>query len=270
MTDTLVQMFDDYGFRRLFPFVILVALRPAGLMFGFMTFSWALGPARVIRFAMAISIGALPFMANIEIMNTFVLQSTSVTLAFEAPKEFFIGYAIGFLASVPFFALQWAGALTDQYRGENDSGINSPLGGTLSTFGLLYYIIGVFAFFSFDGLWLMVDNLYQSYTIWQIGSTFPTLTPQAVGQLMSVLGNALVSAIRIALPLLCLLVVLEFAVAVGGRVSRKFNFGENGFMFKNLAVIGTLPVLVWFVWLLVAEISTESAVTFNILRLVFK
>ncbi len=258
MGDALIQLVDDYGFRRLFPVVIMTTLRPLGLLFGFVLISWSLGPARTIRISMAVALGLLPTMVHIDLLAEVIIEFSAMQLAWTMPREFFLGYSVGFLASLPFFSLQWAGAITDQYRGESDSGIIGPNGETITIFGLLYFIIAVFVFSASGGFWFLLDGLYRSYEIWPVGTTMPTLATDTALQVMALLGENLLFAIQVAVPLLCLMLVIEFMVMVGARIAKRFNFNENAFLLKNFAAILVLPIVGWTVWRGAAPLSDQS------------
>jgi type III secretion protein T len=270
MLDEVIRVLSEQGIDRAYPILILVTLRPFGLLFGFMAFSWAMRSAQTLRLSIAIALALPTLVSNIDEVEALIVAPDILRLLPLGLKEFGIGYALGFLASLPFFALQYAGAITDTFRGENDTGIRDPMGGSLHTFSLLYLIVGFFAFFSFGGLEQLVQNLYATYRIWPVGFIMPALTSSAALQAADLLMHTLVMAIQTALPLLGMLVVVEFSVGIAARLGRRFNFYDLSFPIKNLVTVLTLPLTVWLIWVLSDDRIGESGDALRMLEALFE
>ncbi len=270
MLDDLIILLSDRGFDRVYPILIIVVLRPFGMLFSFLAFTWAFRTAVMARMSIALAF-ALPTLVaqtgQFERLMEFqtVTQFLPLTL-----KEFAIGYALGFLASVPFFALQYAGAITDTFRGENDTGIQDPTGGSLHTFSSAYLVIGFFAFFSLGGFEKLIQNLYATYGIWPITAATPTLDASAAMQAVDIFTRTIFMAIQIALPLLAMLVVIEFSVSIAARLGRRFNFYDLAFPLKNLATVLTLPLTMWVIWQLSDDRVGESGEVVSIMEAFFQ
>jgi type III secretion protein T len=253
------EMMSRNGYHNIYFIIVLALLRPLGLLFGFVAITWAIGPARLLRVSAALAIGIPMLVVNGADIQSLIQQSTVADLVLITPKEIMLGYALGLVASLPFIALQYAGEITDAFRGESDSGLIDPLGGRVSTFGMLYMIVGLSAFFAFGGLEQLVANLYRSYAIWPLAEPLPVFAPMAPEAVMQALSGMLLLAIKVATPLLAALVVIEFACAISARMARRFAFHENAFLLKNLAAIVTLPVMAWFVWLMSGDLVGDQA-----------
>lgn len=255
MYDVIGDILARRGYQSLYGVLIFMTLRPAGLLFGFMAFTWALSQMRTLRISTALGL-ALPTLVLTGTQIEAILDTAGIAeLAFLSGKELLIGYGLGLLASLPFFALQYAGAITDAFRGESDSGITDPTGGTLQTFSLLYVVIGFAVFFGVGGLWGLIAMLYQSYTIWPVNQPLPALAGDAPVQIMMMLGDMFLLTVRTAIPLLALLVVVEFVLGVAARLSRKFGMQDLTFLAKNFSAVLMLPLIALYV-LWVAEPST--------------
>jgi type III secretion protein T len=255
----LFELVSRNGYHNVYPIIILALLRPLGLLFGFVAITWAIGAARLLRMSVALAIGIPMLVVNAADIETLIESSSITELAVITPKEFMIGYALGLLTSLPFIALQYAGEITDAFRGESDSGLTDPLGGRISTFGMLYMVVGLSAFFAFGGLEQLVGNLYRSYTIWPLAEPMPAFAAMAPTVILQALSGMLLFAIKVATPLLAALVVIEFICAVAARMARRFTFHENAFLLKNVTAIVTLPVMAWFVWLLAGDLVDDQA-----------
>jgi type III secretion protein T len=270
MLDELIRLLSDRGFEKVYPVLIIAVLRPFGMLFSFLAFTWAFRSAVMMRMSIAFAF-ALPILATQTGQFERLLELSDVTQFLPMTlKEFGIGYALGFLASVPFFALQYAGAITDTFRGENDTGIVDPTGGNLHTFSSAYLMIGFFAFFSLGGFEKLIQNLYATYGIWPIAGVLPTLSASAGMQVVDILTRTIFTAIQIALPLLAMLVVIEFSVSIAARLGRRFNFYDMAFPLKNLATVLTLPLTMWVIWQLSDDRLGESGEALSILEALFR
>jgi type III secretion protein T len=270
MLDDVVRVIAMHGIDKVYPILILVTLRPFGLMFAFIAFSWAMRGAQMLKLSIAIALALPTLVANIDAVEAMIVAPDVLRLLPISLKEFAVGYALGFLASLPFFALQYAGAITDTFRGENDTGIRDPMGGSLHTFSLIYLIVGFFAFFSFGGLEQLVRNLYATYGIWPIGYVFPTLTATAGMIAVDLLVQTLTMAVQTALPLLGMLLVIEFSVSIAARLGKRFNFYDMSFPIKNLAVVLTLPLTIWLIWALSDDRIDDSGNAPHVLEAFFE
>lgn len=228
-------------------FLILLIFRPLGMLYGFTLFSWGLGAGFMLRVAISAGFGILPFWNNADqfilIASTATMQTIVVTLFIELS----IGFLVGALASSPFHAMKYAGAVTDSFRGENNSSLEDPSGGTLTTFGLLYFICAAVAFTQAGGFYVLIENLYTSYNVWPIGRNSATLTEDAWLQATLMLSRAIVAGIAIAAPLLIIFYAVEFTFGVAAKLAPRFNLYENAFVVKNIIAIVTLPLFAGYI-----------------------
>ena len=224
-------------------FLLLVIFRPLGLMYGFTLFSWGFGTSMMLRIAVAFALG-LPVFWNSSNVFIGISESASVRrIVIILAIEFALGFGQGAMASAPFHALKYAGAITDTYRGENNSGLQDPSGGTLSTYSVLYFIIGAVIFCQAGGFYVLINNLYSTYVLWPIGTEslgFDSGGWQLGAQLIQ---RSLLTSLAVAAPLLIIFLSIDFALAVAAKLAPRFNLYENSFLFKNIAAIVTLPLL---------------------------
>lgn len=265
--EALIALLAETGFEGAYGILIFAIPRPLGLMFGFLALSWALGPAVLLRTSIATAIAVPALASNLGDINDLVAESDVFQSALVAVREFAIGYALGMIASLPFFALQYAGAITDAFRGESDSGQQDPTGGTLQSFSTLYLVIGFSVFFASGGLWDLVGAFYRSYAVWPIDAVFPTVAPDAGILALSLLGETLMTSIIVAMPLLACLVLVELGVGVAARLGRRTNFYEMAFPAKNLSVILLLPIVAWYIHGPVSPLLFEAAEAMPILEM---
>lgn len=227
-------------------FLLLAIFRPLGLVYGFTLFSWGLGHGLMIRIGISFAFGLLVFWNSTDVFmaiaETATIQNTVITLSI----EFAIGFGLGAMASSPFHALKYAGAITDTYRGENNSGITDPSGGTLSTYSVLYFIAGAVVFTQAGGFYVMIKNLYTTYVIWPIGNGDLEFDSEAWSLAAQLLQRSLLASIAIAAPLLIIFISIDFALGVASKLAPRFNLYENSFIAKNTAAVLALPVIAMY------------------------
>ena len=247
-------------------FLFIATLRPLGLLFGFMAFAWGMGTSVVLRTAIGLTLGLPMALANIDQVIGVIERNSLAEMIIILPKEVVIGFAMGFLASVPFFALKAAGAITDTFRGESDSGHTDPNGGTISSWGIVYLLLGLFAFFASGGLWQLVGMLYQSYAVWPLTAPLPLLTGASALRIADLVTAILSQALLIAAPLLILLIAVDFIVIIASRTAQRFKLYDNEFALKNLVSILALPLMVLYVARIADDHVLDSLAALPLLR----
>ncbi len=258
MTEQLFIFVRDTPFEVLFLVISLGMLRTLGLSFGFMAFNWGLGTSITVRAGIAMAIGSPLMLANLDTVIEISNSATRFELAVLSPKEFAIGYGLGILASLPFLVMQYAGAVTDSFRGESDSGIQDPSGGTFQTFSVFYVVIAFFVFFSMGGLWDLFANLYRSYEIWPLETLYPKLGADAGLTALQLLDDTMHSAVLVAGPLLIILMAIELILIVAAKLARKFGLYDLSFLAKNAVAILSLPLLAIFILKMSNELTPEA------------
>lgn len=245
----------------------LSVLRPMGLVFGFMVFGWAFGPANVVmRTVIALGLSmpvfavVLPIMPELAgTMNIFLRVSLSA-------KEFAIGFLFGLLASLPFYALQGAGNLVDSYRGEASPSFPAGDSDTVTTTSLLFLVVALLTFFANGGMWFLMEGFYRTYQVWSIAAVTPDLGDFHIGILLDLIQSFLGFVLRVGLPLLALMVIVEFTVIVGARFAQNFKLETNVFLFKNVVFLFALPLYAT----VLVRISDETLDTGTIASLLFR
>jgi type III secretion protein T len=267
MPEQVILRFLDEPAQSLILFAFIATLRPLGLLFGFVAFAWGIGQGRLIRGAIGLSLGFPMAVAGVDQILAMIARKSPVELAMILPKEFIIGFALGFLASLPFIALKAAGAITDTFRGESDSGHTDPSGGTMPTWGMVFVLLGFFAFFGSGGLWQLIAMLYQSYAVWPLTAPLPPMSALNAPLIVQFISPTL--ALLVAAPLLTLLVAVEFILIVAARVAQRFQIYGNEFAVKNLTAILALPLMVFYVARVVDDHLTDSLDALPILQQLF-
>lgn len=241
-----IALIMDRGWQEIVPMIILAACRCLGVTYGFIIFAWTMPGGRIIRVGLCIALG-LPFVfGNLETVHHLIVETTIVGLAIMIVIEMVIGLCLGFIMSLPFIAIPAAGAITDQFRGESDSGHVSPTGGSISTFGMLYIIIAFLIFANEGGMLFVVKYLYQSYEIWPLNSYDFRLSRDELSVFFAFLREATLLTLKLCLPLLIALSGVEFCTVIGARIAKRYNIYNLDFLFKNLATVLLLPMVAYY------------------------
>ncbi len=81
-------------------------------------------------------------------------------------KELIIGFALGFLATIPFLIAQMAGSLIDFQRGASSLQVSDPTTQTQTgPIGILCNFVLIAIFFSLDGPFFYFNGIADSYTL---------------------------------------------------------------------------------------------------------
>ncbi|MEL6639712.1 MAG: flagellar biosynthetic protein FliR [Pseudomonadota bacterium] len=257
--EPIIAFFIDSGAGKIFRVMVVTFARPLGLLFGFYLFAWVFRAAITLRISIAAAISLPVLVVNIDALEVIAAGRVSLSLVPLVGKEFLIGYAFGFLGSLPFLVVIFAGAMIDGMRGEGNSGHTEPIGGDMmSTSSSMFLVIAAFAFMSFDGLWRLVADFYVSYDIWPIGAFFPVIADDAVGTVLTIFGDILLSAATVALPMLLLFASVELILGIASRLSERFTPYQLAFPLRNLLYILSLPVVAWGIWEMSGDITADS------------
>ena len=250
--EALIALVEDRGFPVLMALVVFSTVRALAMLYFFVVLNLGFGQALMLRLLIGLIIGFPMLIQNLDLVDLFFEQDSFpvVVLVLAVASEFLIGATIGLMYSLPFFALKYAGTITDQTRGETDSGIQTPMDGQITTFGLLYLVIGILAFASADGFQHLAQSYYTSFTYWPLGAVIPTIGQEGLMSFANTLLDCIKLAVRIAAPLLAVLILVEITSGIASRLGQRLNFYNLAFSIKNLSAIVLLPVLMIYVWAL--------------------
>lgn len=115
-----------------------------------------------------LNMSGLPSLENSNFFALFMLWGT----------EFIIGLFIGFIAAIPFWALDSASYLIDTMRGSSMATVLNPALGESSTiFGILFSQLLAAIFFAFGGFNHLMTSFYQSYQSFPPGQALHLTVP---------------------------------------------------------------------------------------------
>ena len=226
-------------------FVILTGSgRTLGALFGLWGLYFILGPAALIRMVLAFILAGPAIAGQMDTLVALATQDRLAALAVPV-REFALGLGLGLLASLPFFAVMGAAMMIDQYRGDFSPGNPGPEGEQIGSFATLKVVMALFLFVELGGFLLLVSMLYQSYQVLPLGPGSLGLAPDFGAQIGDILMRVFVTLLLVALPVIAILLLIEFGLQLTLRLSKSIELPSADFLVKNLVFTLALPGLVF-------------------------
>lgn len=248
--DDVIDLLLVNGWHTFIALLVLGTIRPLALLYSFVGFYWAMGSARFLRVLTAAVLGVPATVASFFELTTFIEALNFPTIIQFVVVETVIGMVFGLILSLPFLSLQYAGAIIDQFRGESDSGITSPTGGTVTTFGNLFLIVALLSFAVQGGVGFLLSSFYATYATFPLNSSMRSIELHHLTVALKLFMDSLIFSLRVVFPMLIILIVLEVGTGVAARVWKRFNLYNSAFLIKNAFSISFLPLLSAYVWIL--------------------
>ena len=165
-------------------------------------------------------------------------------------KETFVGFTLGFVASLVFEAVQVAGRIVDVQRGSAMAEVFSPeLQARVSELGQFKLQLAVVLFLLFGLHRLFIGALLRSFDLIPVGS-FPRLAEgwaPAAADMTRLTGEVFSVGVQLAAPALVALLATDLLFGVVNRVAPQVNVFFLSMPVKMLvgllAVLATLPLL---------------------------
>lgn len=195
-----------------------------------------------------------------------LLQNTTTTLDFNLMaillllKEFFIGFCIGYLISMPFMIVQNAGIIIDHQRGGASLMVNDPtIQNQSSPLGTLFNFVLIYMFFLIDGPFLIIDIVNRSYEIIPpdkfINPDFFRLDTPFWKMQLDVLNKVMVMSIQLATPALLIMLMTDLFLGIANRLAPQVQITFLGMALKSLLGLA-IVCLGWHLFL--EEVNRDS------------
>src|SRR5262249_36951921 len=131
-----------------------------------------------------------------------------------------IGFLAGYLVSLMFWVVQAAGGLIDNQRGAAIASSIDPLQGEESTpLGNLFSQAFLTYVFSAGVFLPILGVLYRSYMLWPSTRAIPILSDAFPAMMLGLFDEAMRLAFVLAVPVVAIMFVAEFALAMISRFS---------------------------------------------------
>ena len=196
-----------------------------------------------IRVALAFLI-AFAAQASLPEMPAIALDSGAGVLAIA--QQLLIGISLGFAVRVVFAAVELAGEVIGLQMGLNFAGFFDPVSGGQGTAASRFFGVSVsWLFIVINGHLLLIAAIVQSFHVFPVGAEpfafLRSMQPQVWGAEIFALG------LWIALPLVAMLLFVNFVLGIVSRVAQQMNVFAIGFPISlSVGLVGmllTLPMM---------------------------
>ncbi|ELB2963688.1 SctT family type III secretion system export apparatus subunit VscT [Vibrio parahaemolyticus] len=139
-------------------------------------------------------------------------------------KEVLLGMLIGFVAAIPFWAIEATGFLVDNQRGAAMASMFNPTLGSQSTpTAVLLTQTLITLFFSGGGFVAFIYALFKSYTTWPILGFFPMVTDAWVSFFYDQFQQLMWLGVLMSAPLVLAMFLAEFGLALISRFAPQLH-----------------------------------------------
>lgn len=189
------------------------------------------------RIAVIISLTVIMAPAMIEHVHQIPYDLAFISLLIF--KEFFLGIILGFLFSLPFWAMDSVGSIIDRQRGVMSGQLFSPAQASQATIlGNALMLFTIALLFSSGGIYVLLDAFYLGYKIWPVVTFFPELSP-TMGVFILQAADGLFSLILIISgPILITIFLVDLGFGFLNRAVPQINV-----FLLSLPLKGTLAIL---------------------------
>jgi flagellar biosynthesis protein FliR len=147
------------------------------------------------------------------------LPSDISILSLLTTREILVGTVFAIAAALPFYALEWAGRLTDTMRDPSlTKGTDLPGLSPQTPLSNLYVMTGMVLFLSVGGHRIAITALTDTFIALPIGTTNTASTIRAISwESVRLVASALTLSVIMAAPIAALIALSQFALVLVGR-----------------------------------------------------
>lgn len=151
-----------------------------------------------------------------------------------ALKEAMVGFVIGFIFGIPFWAAQAAGDIMDLQRGSTAGTLVDPSSGTDAGVSGTFLTLAMLAmFFSANGIDVMVSAVYESYRLWPLDRLWPQLELADALVVLRLLNDIVILGVLMAAPVMAALLIADVVLAFVARAAPQLNVFSLSMALKN-------------------------------------
>lgn len=215
----------------------MLLVRPGMLI----AFAPALGGAHIpapvkVGLTVLLSIGLLPAV-------DVPLGLPELTLSMVIAREAIIGLSIGFALRALIAGAEFAGHLSGQQIGFSYGATIDPQSGVRNNMlAILYSSLATLGFLAINGHHAVLRALAQSYTALPIGGG--QLNASIVSSVRDILGLVFIVGLRLAAPVIIVLLIVEVIVGLISRASPALNYMVIGYPIRLIVGLTLLAALV--------------------------
>ena len=177
-------------------------------------------------------------------------------------KEMVIGFALGFLSTVPFMIAQMAGGLVDFQRGAASLQVTDPTTHTQTgPIGLLFNYLLIALFFILDGPFLFFNGLADSYQIIPVDAIFPAqifnFHNSFWQKIMGLVGMMMNVATQLASPALIGILLTDLFLGIANRLAPQVQIVFLGIALKSWVGIAIMTAA----WGLMVQVICRETIS---------
>ncbi len=160
-------------------------------------------------------------------------------------KEVAIGMFIGFIANIPFWAIEAAGFFIDNQRGASMASSMNAMSGSESspmgimfaqTFTTVYLISGTFL--------ILLGSIFHSYQAWPLFEFYPEFNPSATLFFLGQFDLIITLAVWLAAPIIICMFITEWGIALISRSAPQLNVFILAMPIKSAVAVAILVLYV--------------------------
>jgi flagellar biosynthetic protein FliR len=209
--------------------LFLVVLARVGGLVTFAPF-WSLKAApKHVRVALAV---ALALVVTPAVMPHLQMPPSDVTgLAIIIAGELAIGFAFGFVGQLVFSGLEVAAEILSSMMGFSMAGMIDPTTNARTTaIGTMAQMFGLAILLAADGHHWLLSATVKSFRVVEPGGF--AVTPALAQLILRLSADALLVGVALAAPVMIVFLIVEFALAIAGRVAPQIQVMLLGFPIK--------------------------------------
>lgn len=169
-------------------------------------------------------------------------------------KETFVGFALGFVMSMPFIIVQNVGIIIDHQRGGASLMVNDPtIQNQSSPLGTLFNFVLIYLFFTIDGPFIFLEAIASSYDVIPVDAYFnPRFFLRGSGfwqTQITLFNKVMVISIQLATPALLAILMTDVFLGIANRLAPQVQITFLGMPLKSLLALAVIA----FGWKLFTE-----------------
>ncbi|WP_246841041.1 type III secretion system export apparatus subunit SctT [Hahella sp. CCB-MM4] len=179
-------------------------------------------------------------------------------------KEVIIGFCLGWLAALPFWALEAVGFFIDNQRGSTMASAMNPLTGSqASPVGILFVQTFTTLFFLGGNFITLLGAIYTSYHSWPIFSFFPKFELSSATFFFAQLDYFMGIVVLFAAPLIACMFLAEFGLGLVSRFAPQLNVFFLSMPVKSLVC---MVMLTFYIGVLMRIFDDRYLLVFDLFK----
>ncbi|WP_100487696.1 flagellar biosynthetic protein FliR [Sporolactobacillus pectinivorans] len=236
------------------PAFLLVLVRISSFLVTMPIFSYRTIPNTVkIGFALVLSL-----LIDVTLFKSQVIPLNGLFILL-VMKEVLVGLAMGFVAGILTYAVQFGGAIIDLQMGFSIANTISPENGSATPLtGQLLYMLQILFFLGVGAHYMLLNGLMYSFSLFPLNSlNIQLANGNTVEFVTRLVAQMLLIGVQLAMPIVGCLFLVDIAVGLVARTVPQVNVFVVGLPLK--IIVGFLMMLVVFpIFIVLFRVVFES------------